>query len=116
MTADSADLQAIEDDLSSQCDGFASMAAVKWDTVNERQQSYTDLTYTIQFESSARKTHEHGIIQHLADGALLLRAAVVMDKHTLLNNTPGILNLAPPQEMLTPQWPFSNSAQNTLWN
>lgn len=41
-----------------------------------------------------RKTHAlyNCMIQHLADGALLLQAAV-MNKHTQLNNTPGILNL-----------------------
>ena len=62
---------------------------------------YTLFKYTFQFETHAcraedRKTHKYCIIQHLADGALLLRAAVVMDKHTLLNNTPGILHLATP--------------------
>lgn len=68
-----------------------------WDKASR----YTPFKYTFQFKTHAcraedRKTHKYCIIQHLADGALLLRDAVVMDKHTLLNNTPGIPDLATP--------------------
>lgn len=69
--------------------------------MRDRVIRYALFKYIFQLKTHAcgaedRKTHKYCITQHLADGALLLRAAVVMDKHTLLNNTPGILHLATP--------------------
>lgn len=55
--------------------------------------------------TKGRKTNKHSITQHQADGALLLQAAVT-DKHTKLNNTPGILNLATQKDMLGLHWPY----------
>lgn len=51
-----------------------------------------------------RTIHKYCIIQHLADAELLLRA--VVDKPTLVENTPGVLNLAALQEMFGLLWPY----------
>lgn len=70
------------------------MVAKQIETMRDNVSKYTLFKYTFQFETHAcrredRETHQYCIIQHLADGVQLLRAAVVVDEHTLLHNTPA---------------------------